>query len=95
MSYYVYILANRPNGTLYIGMTSNPSQRIWQHKNDVAEGFTRKHDIKTLIHIEEYPDLASARSREQTLKRWRRSWKLQLIESQNPKWRDLYDELNT
>lgn len=94
VSYHVYILASRPNGTLYVGMTSNLAKRVWQHKNDVAEGFKRKHGVKTLVHIECYADLTSARSREYTLKRWRRSWKLDLIESHNPTWRDLFDDLN-
>ena len=91
----VYILANCRNGTLYTGVTSNLSARVWQHKNDLrwAEGFTKKYDVHTLVYFELHDEMASAISREKQIKNWQRKWKLDLIEKQNPTWRDLYEEL--
>ena len=86
----VYILASAPNGTLYIGVTSNLVQRIWQHKNDVIEGFTEKYSVHTLVYFELLEDMTNAIIREKQLKKWNRAWKLALIEKQNPNWKDLW-----
>jgi len=86
----VYILASQRNGTLYIGVTSDPVKRTWQHKNDLVEGFTRKHGIHTLVWLEQHPTMESAIQREKALKKWKRAWKLELIEEANPEWEDLY-----
>ena len=88
----VYILANKPNGTLYIGVTSNLVQRVWQHKNDLVEGFTKRYGIHRLVWYEAHENMESAITREKMLKRWKRAWKIRLIEKANPKWSDLYDE---
>ncbi len=89
----VYILASRRNGTLYIGVTSDLTQRVWQHKNDLADGFTRKHGVHTLVYAEFHEDMLGAIAREKQLKRWNRSWKIRLIERANPAWRDLGGDL--
>ena len=86
---FVYILANRPKGVLYVGMTSNLSQRVWQHKAKAVPGFTNKYGVTRLAYYEEHASILQAREREQTLKRWRRAWKFKLIETINPDWRDL------
>ena len=91
--YSVYILASRKNGTLYIGVTSNLAKRIWEHKNDVIEGFTKKYNAKRLVYFEQTEDVHSALEREKQLKRWKRKWKIELIEKDNPTWRDLYDDI--
>jgi len=90
---FVYILANRPKGVLYVGMTTALPQRIWQHKTKAVPGFTNKYGITRLVYYEEYASILEARSREHTLKRWRRAWKFKLIEDLNPDWRDLSDDL--
>jgi putative endonuclease len=89
--FYVYILASKRNGTLYTGVTSNLVQRVWQHKHNVVKGFTKKYNVKILVYFEVHPDAESAIIREKQIKKWRRSWKLQLIEKKNPDWKDLYD----
>ncbi|MCP5241075.1 MAG: GIY-YIG nuclease family protein [Zoogloeaceae bacterium] len=89
----VYLLASKRNGTLYVGVTSNLAQRIWQHKEGVAEGFTKEHGVKTLVWYEVHESMESAIAREKAIKEWRREWKLSLIEKQNPEWRDLYAEI--
>ena len=89
----VYILASRRNGTLYTGVTSDLIKRIWQHKNDLAEGFTRKHRVHTLVWFEQHQAMESAIRREKAIKEWNRAWKLRLIEEINPEWRDLYFEI--
>jgi len=89
----VYILCNRPRGTLYIGVTSNLPARVWQHRNDQAEGFTRKCRIHTLVWHEVHDTMESAIRREKTLKAWQRMWKIELVESANPHWRDLSTEI--
>lgn len=89
----VYIMASRRNGTLYIGVTSNLTQRIWQHKNNITEGFTKKYKVHTLVYYEQTENGRSALAREKQLKKWNRKWKLDLIEKQNPRWEDLYDDL--
>jgi putative endonuclease len=89
----VYILASRPNGTLYIGVTSDLLGRTWKHRNEFHEGFTKKHRVNQLVWFELHPTMASAITRESAMKRWKREWKIKLIESGNPSWRDLYPEL--
>ncbi len=89
----VYILASERNGTLYIGVTSNLPQRVWQHREGLAEGFTQKYDVKILVWYEMCETMEAAIAREKTIKRWQRDWKLQLIEKLNPDWRDLWDEV--
>ncbi len=90
----VYILASQRNGTLYVGVTSALAQRIWQHKQGEAEGFTRRYGVKTLVWYEPHPTIESAITREKQIKEWQRAWKLRLIETDNPQWRDLYEDLN-
>jgi putative endonuclease len=90
----VYLLASQRNGTLYIGVTSNLIQRIWQHREGLAEGFTKKYRVKTLVWYEQHATMESAIAREKTLKKWNRAWKLKLIEETNPQWRDLWPEIN-
>ncbi|HEX3598989.1 MAG TPA: GIY-YIG nuclease family protein [Lacipirellulaceae bacterium] len=89
----VYILASRRNGTLYIGVTSDLVQRVWQHKNDVIEGFTKKYGVHLLVYYELHEDMESAILREKQLKKWNRDWKLRLIEEENPDWNDLYPSI--
>jgi putative endonuclease len=91
--FYVYILASKRNGTLYTGVTSNILQRIWQHKHKMLEGFTKKYDIRTLVYYEVHNNAESAITREKQIKKWRRVWKLRLIEEKNPEWKDLYDRI--
>lgn len=85
----VYILASYPRGTVYIGVTSDLIARLWQHRNNVLPGFTAKYAVHRLVHFEQFGDMVSAISREKQLKRWHRSWKLNLIEERNPHWIDL------
>ena len=89
----VYILASKRNGTLYVGVTSNLAQRIWQHKNDQVEGFTKKYKVHTLVWFELHETMESAIAREKSLKEWQRTWKLELIEAANPEWQDLCAQL--
>ena len=89
----VYILASQPRGTLYIGVTSNLPGRVWQHKNDQVEGFTRRYRIHTLVWYKVHGEMESAILREKSLKAWKREWKLEIIETTNPVWRDLYEDL--
>ena len=91
--YYIYILSNKRNGTLYIGITNNLVKRVWEHKSKISEGFTNKYDVSNLVFFEETSDINSAIRREKQLKSWNRKWKLNLIENFNPKWRDLYQDL--
>ena len=90
---YTYVLASKRNGTLYIGVTSDPVRRIWQHKHDEIEGFTSRYGVKLLVHIEEHDSILGAIAREKQIKNWRRQWKVELIEKENPEWRDLYADL--
>jgi putative endonuclease len=91
--YFVYILANRPKGVLYVGVTNNLSQRVWQHGTKAIPGFTKRYGITRLVYFEEYASILEARERERAIKRWRRAWKFQLIESVNQVWCDLTPEL--
>ena len=86
----VYILASKRNGTLYIGVTSGLVKRIWEHKNGVVEGFTKRYNVHQLVWYELHESMESAINREKQLKEWKRKWKLELIESSNPNWQDLY-----
>ena len=88
--FYVYILASKRNGTLYIGVTNNLQRRIYEHKNDVIEGFTKEYNVHHLVCFETHIHAIQAILREKQLKRWKREWKLKLIEEKNPKWQDLY-----
>jgi putative endonuclease len=93
MQYYTYILANERNGTLYIGVTNNLIKRVYEHKNGLADGFTKKYNIHMLVYFETVEDIQSAIIREKQLKKWERNWKLALIEKNNPVWKDLYEDL--
>lgn len=89
-SYWVYILTNRRNGTLYIGVTNNLARRVWEHRQKVVPGFTQKYNLTRLVYFEETTDVRSAIAREKQLKGWLRAKKVALIEGMNPQWRDLY-----
>ncbi len=89
----VYILASKRNGTLYIGVTSDLPGRVWTHKSGLVEGFTKKYDVDQLVYFEMHEDMTAAITREKQLKKWNRAWKLQLIEQQNPEWKDLWQEI--
>ncbi|MEE8388246.1 MAG: GIY-YIG nuclease family protein [Acidiferrobacterales bacterium] len=89
----VYILASQRNGTLYTGVTSDLIKRVWEHKNNLAEGFTQKYNTHRLVYYEQHPNMDSAIVREKQIKKWNRQWKLQLIEERNPEWNDLYESL--
>ena len=88
-TYYVYILTNRPNGTLYIGITNNLTRRLFEHRQGTASRFTQRYNCTHLVWYETYTDVKEAILREKRLKKWRRAWKIELIEGMNPRWRDL------
>ena len=92
-SFFVYILASKRNGTLYVGVTNDLARRMSEHKAKLVPGFTRQYGVDKLVYFEEYGSILEARARERSLKRWLRTWKLELIEKMNPEWRDLTDEL--
>ena len=92
-NYFVYILASKKNGTLYIGTTSNLIKRIWEHKNEVIKGFTERYNVDRLVYYEQYDTPVGAIEREKVLKNWRRQWKINQIEKENPEWNDLYNEI--
>jgi putative endonuclease len=89
----VYILANRRNGTLYVGVTSDLIRRVWEHRSGAVNGFTRDYGLHSLVFAEFHETMADAILREKRIKKWRRVWKLELIEEHNPQWRDFYDDL--
>ncbi len=89
----IYILASAPRGTLYIGVTSDLVKRVWEHRNDLVDGFTRKYGVHRLVYFELHQRMYDAIQREKRLKRWERLWKIELIEKRNPEWRDLWDEI--
>jgi putative endonuclease len=93
MSFYVYILASRRNGTLYTGMTDNLVARVWQHRQGIVPGFTKQYGVKTLVWYEQHETRESALLRERQIKKWDRKWKLETIEALNPGWRDLDDDV--
>ena len=87
----LYILASKRNGTLYVGVTSDLEKRAWQHKNNAVEGFTKQYWVHHLVYYELHGDMLSAIAREKQIKKWNRAWKLELIETQNPIWKDLWE----
>jgi putative endonuclease len=91
--YYVYILAKGRNSTFYTGFTENLLKRTWEHKNEVADGFTKKYDVKNLVYYEIFDNYEVALKREKQLKKWQRTWKMRIIEEMNPKWEDLYEKI--
>lgn len=91
--YYVYILASHRNGTLYTGFTNNLLQRTWSHKNDIVKSFTKKYQVHRLVYYEVFEDRDEAIKREKQLKKWHRRWKLELIETLNPDWKELYNKI--
>ena len=90
---WVYIVTNRKRGTLYIGVTSDIARRAWEHREGVVAGFTKRYRLKRLVHVERFEDILAAIQREKNLKHWSRDWKIELIETDNPLWDDLYDTL--
>ena len=90
----VYMLASKPNGTLYIGVTSNLVQRVWQHRDNLVEGFTKRYGVHQLVWYEFHETMESAIRKEKALKKWNRTWKIKLIQRSNPKWSDLYEEIS-
>ena len=93
MSGFVYILASRKYGTLYVGVTSDLPGRVFQHRTDMVAGFTKRYGVHRLVYYEPHDDMVAAIHREKQIKRWRRNWKIELIEKENPDWDDLYDGL--
>jgi putative endonuclease len=93
-TYYVYILASGRNGTLYTGVTGDLAARIWQHRAGIADGFTKRYGVHRLVYLEAFGDANEAIFREKRIKKWRRAWKLELIERDNPQWLDLYERIN-
>ncbi len=93
MNCFVYMMASERNGTLYIGVTSNLIRRVWQHKNEQTPGFTQRYAVKHLVWFEGTSDIAEAIKREKKIKNWKRAWKIDLIETVNPYWRDLYEDV--
>jgi len=93
-TYYVYLMASKRNGTLYIGVTNDLAQRVWEHKNDVHEGFTKKYGVHRSVWYEATTDVAAAIQREKQMKKWHRQWKINLIEEENPNWDDLYEGIS-
>ncbi|WP_330084647.1 GIY-YIG nuclease family protein [Methylocystis iwaonis] len=90
---WVYIATNRPNGTLYLGVTSDLARRGWEHREGVIDGFTKRYGLKRLVWYEPFEDIRTAIQREKTMKHWPRAWKVRLILDMNPEWRDLYEDL--
>ncbi|HBR09972.1 GIY-YIG nuclease family protein [Candidatus Bipolaricaulota bacterium] len=91
--YFVYILASGKNGTLYIGVTNDLLRRVYHHKENIVEGFTKKYNVHNLVYYESYGDIQAAIIREKQMKKWKRQWKIKLIEKDNPSWKDLYYDL--
>ena len=91
--YFVYILASKPNGTLYIGVTNNLQRRVYEHKNGLIEGFTKKYNVNKLVYYEIHSEITEAIGREKNLKKWNRKWKIELIEKANSSWKDLYSDI--
>jgi len=91
---YVYILTNRPNGILYVGVTSDLVRRIFEHRSDFVDGFTKRYGLKRLVYFEQFDDIRNAIQREHNIKHWSRAWKIRTIVAMNPSWNDLYDEIS-
>jgi putative endonuclease len=92
-TFFVYIMASKKNGTLYIGMTNNLIRRVYEHKNNMNEGFTKKYGVHRLVYYEPITDVNAAIKREKQMKKWKRQWKIELIEKENSNWDDLYEQL--
>jgi putative endonuclease len=90
---FVYLMANKRNGTIYLGVTSNLPQRAYQHRNGLIDGFSKDNDCKLLVWFEVHDDIQDARRRELQMKKWKRAWKLRLIEQENPQWKDIFESL--
>jgi putative endonuclease len=90
---WIYMMTNRPNGILYLGVTADLIRRVWQHREGLVEGFTKRYGLTRLVYVERHPDIGSAIRREMTMKHWPRTWKVRLILRDNPEWADLYDQL--
>ena len=93
MSYWVYMLASGPGGTLYVGVTNDPVRRTYEHREGLADGFTKRYSIKSLVYFEQHDEITNALQRERNIKHWPREWKIDLIVASNPDWRDLYNEI--
>ncbi len=93
MCYYIYIMSNKPKGTLYIGVTNNLVRRVFEHREGLIKGFTKRYNLKYLVYFETTNEVNTAIQREKNLKTWFRKWKIELIEKFNPNWRDLYEEI--
>ena len=91
---FVYILTNRPNGTLYVGVTANLARRLWEHREGLIDGFTKRYGLKRVVHLEQFNLIVDAIQREKNMKQWPRAWKVHLILAANPNWDDLYDRLS-
>ena len=89
----MYILASKPGGTLYVGVTNDPVRRVYEHREGLAEGFTKRYGVKMLVYFERHETIEAALQREKNIKHWSREWKIDLIVKDNPDWRDLYDEI--
>ena len=92
--YFVYIITNKKDGVLYIGRTEDAARRIYEHKNGFVNSFSKKYNLTKLVYLEKYNDALEAAQREKSMKAWKRAWKVQLIEGENPEWNDLYFQLN-
>jgi putative endonuclease len=92
-AYWVYILASRPRGTLYVGVTNNLFRRLYEHREGLIDGFTKEHNVKMLVYYEQHTTAIGAIQREKNIKHWSRAWKIDLIRSMNPDWHDLWDEI--
>ena len=91
--YYIYILASRPGGAIYVGVTNDLIRRVYDHKSGTVDGFTKRYDVNKLVYYEQYVDIRDALQREKNMKHWPRAWKTRLIAQQNSSWRDLYEEI--
>jgi putative endonuclease len=91
--YYVYIMSSKQNGTLYVGVTSDLVKRVFEHKQNLVEGFTKKYHVHDLVYYEVHKEIKNALTREKQIKKWNRDWKLRIIEEMNPEWKDLYDSI--
>jgi putative endonuclease len=90
---WIYIVTNKPNGVLYLGVTSNLARRIWEHREGIVPGFTKRYGLKRLVYVERHADILTAIQREKNMKHWSRTWKVRLILAVNPRWEDLYDRI--
>jgi putative endonuclease len=90
---WIYTMTNRRDGTIYVGVTSNIAQRVWQHREGPIEGFSKRYNLKRLVYVEHHEDIRSAIKREKNMKHWPRAWNVDLIAAANPDWNDLYDQL--